>query len=85
MSVAPAGPLTLTVGQTQTFTATVSGGTGTKSYQWYLDGAVGFGSDVFNLHLHWGIGFTSVYVRVTDSASTPVSVNSNTVSITASS
>ena len=40
VSVTPAGPLTLTAGQTQTFTATVSGGTGAKSYQWYLDGAV---------------------------------------------
>ena len=37
VSITPDGPLTLTVGQVQAFTATASGGTGTLSYQWYLD------------------------------------------------
>ncbi len=39
VSIAPVGPLTLTVGEVQAFTATTSGGSGTLSYQWYLDGA----------------------------------------------
>ena len=45
VSIAPVGPLTMDVGQVQVFTATASGGTGTLSYQWYLDGsAVGTNS-----------------------------------------
>jgi hypothetical protein len=85
VSVAPAGPITLTVGQTQAFTATVSGGTGTKSYQWYLDSAVVSGQ-TSSTYTYTGVsGSHSVYVRVTDSASPPVSVNSNTVSVTVSS
>ena len=39
VSIAPVGPLTLTAGQGQTFTATPSGGSGTISYHWYLDGS----------------------------------------------
>ena len=56
VSVAPAGPLTMIVGQTQVFTATVSGGTGAISYQWYLDGGVVSGQTASNLHLYgWGV------------------------------
>ena len=39
VSIAPVGPLTMDVGQVQTFTATASGGSGTINYQWYLDGS----------------------------------------------
>jgi hypothetical protein len=83
VSVAPAGPVTLAVGQAQLFSATVSGGTGTRTYQWYLDGTAVSGQTA-STYTYTAVisGSHSVYVRVTDSASTPVSVNSNTVSIT---
>ena len=43
VSIAPVGPLTLDVGQFQTFTATPTGGSGTINYHWYLGGsAVGY-------------------------------------------
>ena len=87
VSVTPAGPLTMNAGQIQTFTASVSGGTGTKSYQWYLDGGVVSGQTASTYAYTAATSGSphSVYVRVTDSASTPVSVNSNSVSITVNS
>ena len=36
VSVAPVGPFTMDVGQSQLFTATLSGGSGTIHYQWYV-------------------------------------------------
>ena len=82
VSVTPTGPLDIGVGQTQLFTATASGGTGAKSYQWYLDGGIVTGQTASTCTYTAALGSHSVYVRVTDSASPPVSVNSNTVSIT---
>ena len=82
VSVAPVGPLTLTVGQVQAFTATPSGGSGTINYQWYLDGAaVGSNSASYS---YTAAGTShSVTCKVTDSASTPVtSPASNAVSVT---
>jgi len=83
-SVTPAGPLTTNVGQTRLFTATASCGTGTKAYQWYLVGSVVSGqttsTDVYAPATSGSPH--NVNVRVNDNASTPVSVNSNTVSIT---
>ena len=82
VTIAPVGPLTLTVGEVQAFTATASGGSGTLSYQWYLDGtAVGTNSASYS-YTAAGTSHT-VTCTVTDSASTPVtSLASNTVSIT---
>ena len=59
VSIAPVGPVTLDVGQSQTFTATASGGTGTLSYQWYLDGTVVSGADSASLFLSLRVGWTS--------------------------
>ena len=42
VSIAPVGPLTMDIGQVQVFTATTSGGSGSLSYQWYLDGVAGW-------------------------------------------
>jgi len=84
-SITPAGPLTMTAGNTQTFTlGTVTGGSGAKSYQWYLDGsAVSGQTGTTYVYTAATAGSPhSVYCRVTDSASTPVSLNSNTVTIT---
>src|SRR5208283_2357104 len=81
VSIAPTGPLTMDVGQVQAFTATASGGTGTRSYQWYLDGvAVGTNSASYS---YTAAGTAhSVTCTVTDSASTPVtSPASNAVSV----
>ena len=81
VSVGPAGSLTMDVGQTRVFTASASGGTGAKSYQWYLDDSlVGTNSATYSYLA--ALGSHAIYVNVTDSASTPVTVNSSSVSIT---
>ena len=82
VSVAPVGPVTMDVGQVQVFTATVSGGSGSLSYQWYLDGsAVGSNSARYS---YTAAGSShSVTCKVTDSASVPVTSGaSNAVLVT---
>ena len=82
-SITPAGPLAMTAGNTQTFTlAAVSGGTGAKTNQWYLDGSAVAGQTGATYTYTAASGAHTVYVRVTDSASTPITVQSNTVAIT---
>jgi hypothetical protein len=71
------------VGQSQTFTSTVSGGTSPYSYQWYLDGcAVSGATGSSYTYTAGAVGSHSVYVKVTDSATTPVTAQSNTASVT---
>ncbi len=81
VSIVPVGPVTLDAGQAQTFTASASGGTGTLTYQWYLNGSpVGVDS---NTYIFSGsAGSYSVTCTVTDSASVPASAASNAVSVT---
>jgi len=72
----------LDVGQSQTFTSSVSGGTSPYSYQWYLDGAAVSGATSAS----WTFtpsssGSYTVYVIVNDSASTPATATSNTASV----
>jgi hypothetical protein len=82
LSITPVGPLTLDAGQSQTFTASASGGTGTLSYQWYLDGSAA-GTNSASYSYTAAAGSHTVTCKVTDSASTPVtSPASNVVSIT---
>jgi hypothetical protein len=79
VGVSPVGPLTMDVGQTQLFTATASGGTGTKTYQWYFDGAV-VSEQIASTYSYLSVlGSHTIYVRVTDNV--PVTVQSNTVSV----
>jgi hypothetical protein len=81
VSIAPLGPVTMDVGQVQTFSATPSGGSGTIHYQWYLDGGV-VGSDSSGYSYTAAGASHSVTCKVTDSASTPVtSPASNAVSV----
>ena len=82
VTIAPVGPVALDVGQSQTFTASASGGTGTLSYQWYLGSSpVGSDSDIYIFS--GSAGSYSVTCMVTDSASPPVtSPASNAVSVT---
>ena len=84
VSVAPPGPIIVPTGNTHVFTATASGGTGTLSYQWYLDGAIVAGqtATTYSFTQPSGGGVHTIYVRVTDTASIPVTVQSNTVSVT---
>ncbi len=82
VSITPAGSLTMDVGQVQMFTATPSGGSGTISYQWYLDGS-GVGSNSASYSYTASGTSHSITCQVTDSASPPVtSPASNAVSIT---
>ena len=85
VSITPVGPLSMNVGQIQTFTATASGGSGTLSYQWYVDGTT-VGSNSASYSYTASAGTHSVTCKVTDSASTPVtSPASNAVSVTVNS
>jgi hypothetical protein len=84
VTVSPSS-VVLDVGQSQTFTATVYGGTSTFSYQWYLDGSSVSGATSSSwtyIPTSSSLGSHSVYVKVTDSASTPVTAQSNTASVT---
>jgi YVTN family beta-propeller protein len=82
VTITPTGPLTLTVGQIQPFTAATSGGSGSLSYQWYLD-SVAVGSNSTSYSYTAAIGTHSVTCTVTDNASTPfTSPTSNAVSLT---
>ena len=49
-SITPIGPLTMDAGQSQTFTASAIGGSGTIHYEWYVGCMVG--PDSSNWHLH---------------------------------
>ncbi|MGA2386083.1 MAG: protease pro-enzyme activation domain-containing protein [Candidatus Bathyarchaeia archaeon] len=82
VSVTPAS-WTMDVGQSVTFTAAASGGTGSLSYQWCS------GSTVISGQTGTSYAFTAsstaspdVYCNVTDSSSPPVTVQSNTPAIT---
>jgi outer membrane protein assembly factor BamB len=74
------------VGQSQTFTASVSGGSGSFSYQWYLNDATiaNTNSATYNF-VPTSAGSASIWCRVIDSASAPMSAYSNTLHITVSS
>src|SRR5665647_687386 len=84
VSIVPVGPVKMDVGQVQVFTALGSGGSGSLSYQWYLDGAVVGGNSASYSYTAAGASH-SVTCKVTDSASVPVtSVASNAVSVVVS-
>lgn len=82
VSVTPS-PVTLGVGQSQVFTANVAGGTEPYHYQWYLNGNAlsGVTSSTYT-YTASATGFYSLYVKVTDAATSQE--NSNTVNITVS-
>ena len=82
VSIVPVGPVTLDAGQSQVFTANSSGGSGPLSYQWYLNGSAITGeTDSTYLYMATLTSHT-IYVIVTDNASTPVMDQSNIVSVT---
>jgi len=83
VAVSPS-PVTLDVGQVQTFTASISGGTSPYAYQWYLDGNA-VGTDNASYSYNATAGPHEVYVNVTDSASVPVTAESNLASVTVNS
>jgi hypothetical protein len=70
------------VGQPQTFTATVSGGTSPFSYRWYLNGTSVLGAT----NATWTFtpsseGYYSVYVKVTDVVSVTATSNNSNVNV----
>ena len=84
LSITPAGPLTMDAGQVQMLSAICTGGSGSLSYQWYLDGvAVGANSTVY--YYYAKVTSHSISCQVTDSASIPVTSVSNAVYITVNS
>jgi uncharacterized protein YjdB len=83
VSISPASA-TLDVGQPQAFTATVSGGTLSYSYQWYLNGAAVSGATGAS----WtftpsSTGSYTIYVKVTDGAGQQAKSNTATVTVKA--
>jgi outer membrane protein assembly factor BamB len=75
---------TMDAGQSQLFSSTVSGGTPPYSYKWYLDGSP-VGNNSTSYWYTAAEGSHEVYVNVTDSASVPVTVESNTATVTVNS
>jgi hypothetical protein len=62
------GSVTIDVGQSQLFTSFVSGGTGSFSYQWYLNGTLVSGATSSTWTLRsTSVGFYTVYLKVADS------------------
>jgi hypothetical protein len=85
VTVSPAS-ITMDVGQSTTFAASASGGTGTLSYQWYLGGsAISGATNATWTFAPLSAGSPSIYVRITDQASFPVTVQSNTPTVTVNS
>ncbi len=85
VSVAPVGPVKMDVGQVQVFTATASGGSGALSYQWYLDGSAVSGQTALTYTFTAvSVGSPIIYCKATDHATPPVTVQSNTPSVTVS-
>jgi hypothetical protein len=73
----------MNVGQSRMFTSSISGGSGTLSYQWFLNGsAVSGATDQTWTFTASSTGSYSVYLRVTDQASLPVTVQSNVSAVT---
>jgi len=82
VSIAPAVPLAMDVGHSVLFTAFATGGTGTLSYQWYIDGSGVSGANSATYSYTAAAGTTnSVTCTVTDSASVTSPI-SNAVSVT---
>lgn len=83
VNISPTGPVTKDVGQIQTFSATTTGGTGSLTYQWFLDGVSAGSNNASYSYTASTAGAHSVTCKVTDSASTPVtSPASNAISVT---
>ena len=80
VSISPAGTLNMDVGQPMTFSSFSTGGAGTLSYQWYLNGnKVGSNSASYS---YTAVGPSdSVYCTVTDTASVTSSSNTVTVNV----
>lgn len=74
---------TIDVGQPQQFTAHATGGSTPLNYQWYLAGSAvpGETGSTYTYTASFS-GFPQIYCNVTDSASHPVTVQSNTPSVT---
>ena len=84
-SVSPSS-VVMDVGQSQLFTSTVSSGTSPYSYQWYLNGAsVSDATGPTYSLTPSATGSVSVYVQVTDNATTPVTASSNTAAVSVNS
>jgi outer membrane protein assembly factor BamB len=74
--------VTMDVGQSRTFSSTITGGTAPFSYQWYLDGSAVSTNATWTFIPLTYTGQFNVYVIVTDSATTHASATSNTGNVT---
>lgn len=68
-------------GSTKTFTAITIGGSDSLTYEWFVDNAKVGGNNTSYPYIA-ASGTHTLYVKVTDSASPPLSATSNTVTIT---
>lgn len=75
---------TVTAGASVTFSGSATGGTSPYSYQWYKNSTAiaGATSATYAFTTSSSDGGATFYVTVTDSASTPATVTSNTVTLT---
>ncbi len=80
--ITPVDPIALDVDQSLTLTAAPTGGSGTITYQWYLDGSAVSGATSSTYVFSESAGSYTVTCTVTDSAFVPVTSASNAVSVT---
>jgi outer membrane protein assembly factor BamB len=84
VSILPLSPAAMDVGQSQTFTSTVSGGIPPYTYQWYQNGTAVLGATSSSwAFIPSSSGFYTVYVNVTDNVG--LSAKSNIASVTVNS
>jgi hypothetical protein len=82
VSIARVDPVKFDDGQSQVFTGTSSGGSGSLSYRWYSDDGIVSDAASSTYSFNRSTGLYSVTCKVTDNSSTPVTAQSNTVSVT---
>jgi hypothetical protein len=83
VSISPTSPVELDVGQSQLFTSSVSGGTGSHTYQWCLNGTAVSGATGSSwTYTPSSAGYFPIYLNVTDSLG--ARAESNTVYATVS-
>jgi hypothetical protein len=73
---------TIRIGESQVFASSVSGGTSSYSYQWYLNGsAVSGATSASWTFTPFSIGSYNVYVKVTDAVGAVAPSNTSTVTV----
>src|SRR5450759_2242248 len=85
VTIAPIGPLNLDFGQSQTLNAAPSGGFGSYSIQWYVNGSLQSSTLSSFSYSPASLGSHTIYVTATDLVTSEISNPSNIVTVTVNS